>query len=240
MIAFDFYPQHQTKTGREAKSAIRDLLNRHSGIRMEQFRNWKRVYLIMCLAMWTNHNLNALDGVMKQSRQIAQFLRGNQGYHGQSIFRTTDELCSRSQLLQLCLRPNKLTKDRRSAALVLHSGRHDSVTQACCLELARMGSDVAILFVDADAAASAETAEAVHLVEHYGGKAVAIAGLPFWKVKNYFPPEPPRECLPKLDIDGKYIEQALEALGSRDYFDIIGSLCFLSKDWLHFTIRGYS
>lgn len=129
--------------------------------------------------------------------------------HARVVSQNGDEKCA--AIVSECALAN-------CVALILHSGRHDGVTQACCWELARLGSKVAVLFSYTDSTTATGIKEVISLVERSGGKAVAIAGLPFWTVANV-----PGKS--KLLFHGKAIQRALEALNSHS-FDIIGMFCF--------------
>lgn len=155
---------------REHKSAIRDLFHCHSDLKVKNRIVCVHAHWVASQIMQSKYTCSfaLLDTLMEQTRQVAQELQIQQGYHGQHIDSSNNEnglgQLSRSQFLQRYCCPNRPNKDRRRVVLVLHSGRHDGVTQACCSELARMGSDVVILGVGTDAA-EAELIQARHLVE---------------------------------------------------------------------------
>lgn len=64
------------------------------------------------------------------------------------------------------------------AALVLDTGRDDGVTEACCLELARLGARIALSFEGADCGCEAAF-QIVQNVKEAGGEIVAIEGIPY-------------------------------------------------------------
>lgn len=63
-------------------------------------------------------------------------------------------------------------------ALVLDSGRHDGVTEEVCLELARLGANIALTYVN-EGENRAKASELIEMILLAGGQAIALDGVPY-------------------------------------------------------------
>lgn len=199
---------------------------------------FEATYPIVCESMNVVYDFRELDSLMEPSRQFA--INTHHGQRNQvleymaEIWNASKEY-SRSKFLSECHRPDLSDLQRekeasaskstgRRLALVLHTGRHDGVTKACCQELARIGNDVVILFADTkDEAIAMHMEEAVHLVERFGGKAIALARLPFWKINTQ--PSLMKNSKDWVLYDHQVFGDISKAMGRRPCFDVIGMSC---------------
>lgn len=65
-----------------------------------------------------------------------------------------------------------------NSVLVLDSGRDDGVTEACCMELVRLGAQIALAYVVDDHGFEA-ACRLVRNVKAAGGRIVAVEGIPY-------------------------------------------------------------
>lgn len=208
MAHYDKYDCRET-----SKARMRTILNALSMGNNRQDRAYKAVYLYLC--KWSAHtpqryDFRKLDRLMAKSRLCWPRLREEQyNLDETGVLRAARPLYStRARFLRGCHNlPYEPDDDTRRAALVLHSGRDDGVTEACCVQLARMGHDVAILFADIGPVVAAEMAAAASRVKQCGRKAVALPKVALWQ----------------NDYGEEILTKALDALGADRGFDVIGN-----------------
>lgn len=197
-----------------SKAEMRKILNALSMGHNRQDRAYKAVYLYLC--KWSAHtpqryDFRKLDRLMAKSRLCWPTLREEQyNLDKTGVLRAASpRYYDRARFLRHCLEhlPYEPDDDARRAALVLHSGRDDGVTEACCVQLARTGHDVAILFADIGPVVAAEMAAAASRVKQCGRKAVALPKVDLWKG----------------DCGEEILTKALDALSADRGFDVIGN-----------------
>lgn len=210
----DFRHQHISKTH------VRAILNSLSQWENRQARAYKAVFLCLSWFLPKSYDFDRLDEVLMgtrigatQMQKIQKFV-GKDAIHG----RISAQKLDRISFLKYCVLEdmphddNAISKSHsnRRVALVLHSGRDDGVTQACCIRLARLGHDVAILYADVGSGVSLDMAHAARHVERCGRRAVALPELPFWGAT--------------IDTaNARVLTEALDTLGGHKGFDVIGN-----------------
>lgn len=203
-----------------SKADVRAILNSLSKWGNRQARAYKAVFLCLCWFLPPLHDFDQLDGLMMETRLCATRMRKIQKFVGKDAV-SRQIICRayvRTGFLKHCINEgipyddNATSKSHsnRRVALVLHSGRDDGVTQACCVQLARIGNDVAILYADVGSGVCLAMAQAAHDVERCGRRAVALPKLPFWGLH--------------IDaVNSSILTEALDALGASRGFDVIGN-----------------
>lgn len=112
---------------------------------------------------------------------------------------------------------------RGQVALVLHSGRRDGVTEACCLELAQLGATVAFTYTQGEVR-SKEMANNIlgKIMEAKGAAAIATAiDIPAVPYRYEIYTERPHEDVKFIDGAVKYVLGYFQI----NKFDIIGMFC---------------
>lgn len=112
---------------------------------------------------------------------------------------------------------------RGSVALVLDSGRRDGVTEACCLELARQGCHIALVY-DGSSVSHEAAYGVAQKIRRAKGDCEIVTGCPY-RYEAYS-----NGGEGAIGYMAKTVQRALLVLGA-SRFDIIGNISLLARNY---------